>query len=66
MKTALGEQMYKGLLKREGLLPGSVRLDVFDVAAGQPWHLLDDDPINEDEWQLPEDSGLEQLLRNEK
>lgn len=27
--------MYKGLLKREGLLPGSVRLDVFDVAAGQ-------------------------------
>lgn len=31
-----------------------------------PWHLLDDDPINEEEWQLPEDSGLEQLLRNEK
>lgn len=31
-----------------------------------PWHLLDDDPINEDEWQLPEDSGLEQLLGNEK
>ena len=31
-----------------------------------PWHLMDDDPINEDEWQLPEDSGLEQLRRNEK
>ncbi len=31
-----------------------------------PWHLLDDDPINEDEWHLPEDSGLEQLLGNEK
>lgn len=31
-----------------------------------PWHLLDDDPVNEDEWLLPEDSGLEQLLKNEK
>lgn len=35
MKTALGEQMYKGLLKREDLLPGSVCFGVFDVAAGQ-------------------------------
>lgn len=29
-----------------------------------PWSLLDDVPINEDEWQLPKDNKLEKLLRN--
>lgn len=69
-------------LRRQTKIAGATYFDSFTLAfiklakernmaynmnvAEVPWHLLDDDPINEDEWQLPEDSGLEQLLRNEK